>query len=241
MPKIPERFQKICDELRIAMGESGRGPGAVKLVVVTKGHAVESIQAVIEAGAKDLGENYVQEALEKVAAFPSNSEIVWHMIGHIQSRKARSVIGNFPWIQSVDSLKLARRLDRFAGEMNLKPSVLLEYNVSGEGSKFGWDASDDQSWPDQVDTVREVLALENLQVRGLMTMAPYDPEPELSRPYYQKLVKLSNFLSQEFGENNFRELSMGMSQDYQVAIQEGATIIRVGQAIMGPRPAALGR
>jgi pyridoxal phosphate enzyme (YggS family) len=234
--QIRARLEKIHENIRIAIADSGRKPGSVRLVVVTKGHPVESISAATAAGATDIGENYVQEALAKMQPIKDFGPVHWHMIGHIQSRKAALVATNFDIVHSVDSLKLANRLNHSAEQAGISLPILLEYNVSGEQSKFGWDATNQANWPKLVPEVEEILELNSLNLSGLMTMAPYFPDPEMSRPYFRKLRELANTFRSEFGAKNFQELSMGMSQDYLVAIQEGATIIRIGTAIMGSRP-----
>jgi pyridoxal phosphate enzyme (YggS family) len=159
------------------------------------------------------------------------------MIGHIQSRKARLVSENFDWIHSLDSLKLARRLDQFAAEASRRIPVLLECNVSGEGSKSGWEAWREEDWPKLLPELEAVAAYEHLEVHGLMTMAPYLADPEKARPYFNRLRRLQAFLTAQLPQANWHELSMGMSDDFEIAIQEGATIVRIGTAILGPRPA----
>ena len=139
-------------------------------------------------------------------------------------------------MHSLDSVRLARRLNRFLEEAGRQLPVLLEYNVTAESSKFGWPAWDETTWPKLLPAVEEILSLDWLDVQGLMTIGPFLPDPEAIRPYYQKLGRLRNYLADQFPEIVWRELSMGMSGDYQVAIQEGATIVRIGQAIVGPRP-----
>jgi pyridoxal phosphate enzyme (YggS family) len=141
-------------------------------------------------------------------------------------------------MHSLDSLKLAQRLDRFAAELGRKLPLLLECNVSGEETKYGWPAWDEDRWEALLPEVAQVIELKNLEVRGLMTMAPFFDEPELARPYFRRLRRLQEFFKRCLPRANWQELSMGMSGDYIVAIQEGATIVRIGTAIMGPRPAA---
>ena len=237
-PGISDRYQQVLERIRIAKEKFGRIDDRIRLVVVTKGHSTDAIREVVAAGAVDLGENYVQEALPKLESLAMIQGLTWHMVGHVQRRKAPLVAANFTWVHSLDSLALAQRFDRSAGEAGIRLSVLLEYNVSGEGSKYGWDAT---GVGDQSAIFREVeaiLSLDNLEIRGLMTMAPYSSEPELSRPYFQALRSLSERLQGSFGEKYFRDLSMGMSQDFEIAIEEGATILRIGEAIMGNRPQA---
>jgi hypothetical protein len=204
-------------------------------MAVTKGHRVEVIQAVVAAGARLLGENYIEEALVKMQTLSGISGIEWHMIGHVQSRKAQLVSQHFSCIHSVDSLKLADRLNRFTAERNQHLPVLLECNVSGEESKFGFKAWDESKWDELTYEIAPILDLPALEVRGLMTMPPFFPYPEESRPYFQKLKRLQIFLQDRFKRNHWDELSMGMSGDFEIAIQEGATIVRIGTAILGER------
>ncbi|MDP1779712.1 MAG: YggS family pyridoxal phosphate-dependent enzyme, partial [Anaerolineales bacterium] len=157
------------------------------------------------------------------------------MIGHVQSRKAGLVAGNFNMLHSLDSLKLAARLERILGESGKILPVLLEFNVSREESKFGWPAWDETRWQDLLTEISEIIALPNLKVRGLMTMPPLGETPELSRPFFQKLKRLQEYLSAQFPQVDFSELSMGTSFDYEAAVEEGATFVRVGTALVGGR------
>jgi pyridoxal phosphate enzyme (YggS family) len=231
---IQNNYRQVRENVEKAAHSVGRDPGSVKLLVVTKGHPIKKIQAVLSAGGKYFGENYVEEATPKIKSL-SDKHIEWHMIGHVQSRKARWVSEYFDWVHSLDSYKLARRLDNFSREYNRVIPVLLECNLSHEASKFGWSTWDEDRWPEFADEISPILELPNLAVSGLMTMPPYDPDPEKSRSYYVKLRKLQSFLAGKFPQASFSELSMGMSGDYQVAVQEGATIVRVGTAIVGQR------
>ncbi len=231
------RLESVHDRLAKAAVSSGRTPEAVRLVLVTKGHSVELIRAAVQAGANSLGENYADRAVPKIKALDDLQHLEWHMIGHIQSRKAALVSEHFDYVHSVDSVKIATRLDRFAGLAGRKLPCLLEYNVSGEETKFGWAAADDKQWERLLRDVEPILALENIKVRGLMTMAPYLPDPEQARPYFRRLRALRQYLAANFPHSNLPELSMGMSADFEVAVQEGATIVRIGEAVLGPRPA----
>ena len=207
----------------------------VRLVVVTKGQPLEKIRVVLDVGARDLGENYVEEGLSKISALEDPPQISWHMIGHLQSRKASQACARFAWIHSLDSLKLAKRLSHFAGEYDRKLPVLLECNVSGETNKFGFLASQEESWDQLLPEVAEIIQLPNLKVCGLMTMAPYSPSPEDARPYFKHLRRLRDYFKIQFPGGAWDVLSMGMSMDFEVAIQEGATVVRVGEAILGKR------
>jgi pyridoxal phosphate enzyme (YggS family) len=232
---IRERYQSTLDVIAEAAKRSGRMPDSVKLVVVTKTQTLEVVQAAIEAGAKILGENYPEEGAMKIQSLRHFSAVEWHMIGHIQSRKAQIVAQNFNYVHSLDSLKLATRLDRFCGDSVRTLPVLLEFNVGGEESKSGWDASDESLWPALLAEIGTLLALPHLQVRGLMTMPPLGTSADVSRPYFQKLRRLQEFLKMQFPQADFNELSMGTSTDFGVAVEEGATLVRTGTAIVGPR------
>jgi pyridoxal phosphate enzyme (YggS family) len=233
--EIRDNYQAVLTNIARAAQSVGRAPEDVRLVVVTKGHPFETVRAVVDAGARCLGENYVEEALLKIAALAGEA-VDWHMIGHVQSRKAQPVAEHFAWVQSVDSLKLAQRLDHFAGQLGRVIPMLLECNVSQEESKFGWAAWNEARWPEFAEALVPLLNLPNLEVRGLMTMPPYDPDPENSRPYFEKLERLATYLTNRFPQVRWSELSMNMSGDYEVAVQSGATLVRVGTAIVGPRP-----
>ena len=234
--RIASNYQQVMERIKETATKAGRDPQEVRLVVVTKGHVVAQIQEVIEAGALLLGENYLEEAVDKIRALAAYDQVEWHMIGHVQSRKAKQVCEQFAWVHSVDRLKVATRLNAFAAEMGRTLPVLLECNVSGEASKFGWNAWEETDWLARSKEFAEILRLENLRVRGLMMMAPYFEEAEMARPFFRKLRKFQSYLRGKLTEVDWGELSMGMSGDYQVAIQEGATILRIGTAIMGPRP-----
>lgn len=233
--QIVENYQTVLEQIAEAAERASRSIQDVKLVVVTKGHPVESIQAVINAGARLLGENYVEAATPKIEQLKSCPDIEWHMIGHIQSRKARNVCELFDYVHSLDSVKLAGRLDRFCGEMGVSLPVLLECNVSGEESKYGFQVQTGSDWPRFFDEVAEIIALDHLALRGLMTMAPYFENAEKARPYFRRLKILLDELSTRFPGTNWSELSMGMSSDFQIGIEEGATLVRIGTAILGSR------
>ena len=232
---IRKRYLQTLDKIAVAARSVGRDPESVKLVVVTKAQPVDVVQAVIEAGAYILGENYPEESVKKFQALHKYSAVEWHMIGHVQSRKAQLVAENFNFLHSLDSLKLAARLSWICGEAGRTLPVLLEFNVGGEESKSGWSAWNEARWPSLLDELVTVIALPGLQVRGLMTMPPLGETAEFSRLFFQKLKRLQEYLSLQLPKADFSELSMGTSSDYDVAIQEGATFVRVGTAIVGPR------
>jgi len=232
---IRVRYQTVLNNIEQAANRAGRDFKSVRLVVVTKAQTLDVTRATIEAGATVLGENYPEEAVLKIQALREFSAVEWHMIGHVQSRKARHVALNFNFLHSLDSLKLAKLLDKFCGEAGRNLSVLLEVNVGGEQSKGGWPAWDESLWKELTADVSEILGLKNLKVRGLMTMPPLGETAEYSRLYFQKVGRLRDFLSGKFPQADFSELSMGTSSDYEVAVEEGATFVRVGTAIVGAR------
>jgi len=233
---IAGNYHAVLGHIRQVAIRCGRDPATIRLVVVTKGHSIETIRRVMGAGACNLGENYVEEAAPKISALASEMGVYWHMIGHVQSRKARAVCELFDTVHTLDSIKLAHRLDRFAGEMERKLPVLLECNVSGEESKSGLSAWQENRWAELLPVIAQLVGCANLEVRGLMTMAPFLPEAEGARIYFQRLKRLQSFFMEHFPSVTWSELSMGMSADYEVAVEEGATLVRVGTAILGPRP-----
>jgi len=235
--KVKENYSVVQEEIDRSARMSGRTSEDVKLVVVTKGQPISVVRSAIAADIHYLGENYVEEAEQKISAIQEHTEfaVEWHMIGHIQSRKARRVCELFNFVHSVDSVKLAKRLNQFANDIGRTLPVLLECNVSGEDSKFGWLATDDEIWDDLLSDFTHLTTLTNLEIKGLMTMAPYMRDAEDTRPIFRKLRYLSEYLSANIPGCDWSELSMGMSGDYPIAIQEGATIVRIGTAILGKR------
>ncbi len=224
--------QRIDSAARAA----GRDPAEVRLVAVTKTHPPEVVRAAVRAGLSDFGENRVEEALPKMRALGDEPGGRWHMIGHIQSRKARDVAGaGFALVHSVDSLKLAERLSRLALEAGAALPALVEVNVSGEASKAGFAAHDPAGWAALLPALEALAHLPGLRVRGLMTMAPLVAQPEAARPFFARLRDLRAFLAARLGPEAWPELSMGMSDDFEAAIAEGATLVRIGRAIFGQR------
>ncbi|MEP6894276.1 MAG: YggS family pyridoxal phosphate-dependent enzyme [Chloroflexota bacterium] len=232
---IRARYLYTLEQIENAAYKSGRSPQDIRLVVVTKSQPIEIAQAAIEAGAKTLGENYPEEGVMKIQSLTAQSGVEWHMIGHVQSRKARLVADHFALLHSLDSLKLAQRLDRFAAEQDRILPVLLEFNVGGEESKSGWEVSDESALHKILPDIQSVLDLPNLRVRGLMTMPPLGTEPEDSRRFFRSLRLVRDQLTSLYSQADWRELSMGTSSDYMVAVEEGATLVRVGAAIVGAR------
>jgi hypothetical protein len=232
---IKNNYLSVLESIEKSARMAGRPAADVKLVVVTKGQPLEKIRAVLAAGATRLGENYAEEAIAKIQDLPPGMRPEWHMIGHIQSRKARIVSEYFDWVHSLDSVRLAARLNKYAETGGRSLPVLLEFNISGEPTKSGFPAWEKSMWPALLAEIAAIVECKNLQINGLMVVPPYDPEPEASRPYFRLARELREYLGQNYPREYWRELSMGMSNDYQVAIQEGATIVRLGQAILGER------
>lgn len=226
---IAKRVQSVLTKIRSAEQKAERPAGTVRLVAATKMVSVEQIAEGVRAGLSIVGENRVQEALSKITAF-TQSPVQWHFIGHLQRRKVRSVVGVFDLIHSVDSLDLAQEIDRRAGEAGRQQNVLLEVNIGGESTKTGFH-------PD--DIVRAVSLMAELShtcIKGLMAIPPPTTDPDSARPYFRQLRAVAGQIA-TLGIPTVRmdELSMGMSHDYEVAIEEGATLVRVGTAIFGAR------
>jgi pyridoxal phosphate enzyme (YggS family) len=226
MSTLVENLESVRSRIASAATKAGRNPDDVTLVAISKTHPVEMIREAIDAGQELFGESRVQEALVKIPSLPGR--LRWHFIGHLQSNKVRKVLPYFELIHGIDSLDLARDIDRIAAESGLHPRVLLEVNVSGEGSKHGFS-------PEALESsLDELLALPRVQVEGFMTMAPLAPEAEASRRYFAALRELRDRLAAKAGIP-LPTLSMGMSGDYEVAVEEGASLVRVGSAIFGGR------
>lgn len=235
MQSIRENYFQVLEQIEQASQAAGRLSGAARLIVVTKTQPLENIHAVLESGARDLGESYAEEAVAKIDATGPMNGLRWHMIGHIQSRKANLVAGHFDMAQTIDSLKLATRLNRFAAEAKTRLPVLLEVNLSGEESKFGYAAWEPNQWEALRPEFEQIAALSNLEICGLMTMPPFADHPEASRPFFRQMRTLQAFLAKKLPQVSWRELSMGTSLDFAVAVEEGATLVRVGTAILGSR------
>ena len=229
MSEIAENLARVRERIDAAARRSGRDPESVRLVAVSKTVDAERVRQAIEAGAKILGENYVQEAQKKIEVL--GHEVAWHFIGHLQTNKAKVAAGLFDFIHSVDSQNLAQELGRRAKLRGKVLPVLLEMNLAGEVTKFGAQEK-------EILLLAEKLSeMEGIEVKGLMTMPPFFEDPEASRPYFVELRKLGERLAKEkIPRISMEELSMGMSNDFEVAVEEGATLVRVGTAIFGPRP-----
>ncbi len=220
--RLKASLSRVLDRIEAAARRVGRDPKEVHLVVVTKGVPLHQVREAISAGAVILGENRIQEALPKIQVL--GTEVTWHLIGYLQRNKARDTVGLFEFIHSVDRLELAQELDRRAAQKGVVQKVLIQVNVAGESTKHG--AVQEQA----EETVQKIAALPHLEIHGLMTIPPLPGRPEDSRGYYQKLRALARSIEEKTGIV-MKELSMGMSRDFEVAIEEGATMVRIGTAI----------
>jgi PLP dependent protein len=230
---LPERIRAVRARILAAAARVNRDPSEIRLIAVSKGQPAAAIEQAFAEGLREFGENYLEEALPKIQALSPGAG--WHMIGHVQGRKAKGVAENFPCVHSVDSVALARRLSRFAVESNKTIRVFLECNLSGEETKFGWPASEPIAWDSLWPSWREILPLPGLSVVGLMTMAPYADDPEASRPVFSALRRLRDRARESVPGSDWAELSMGMSDDFVQAVEEGATMVRIGRALFGAR------
>ncbi len=226
MISIAENLARVREQITQAAAKSGRSADDVELVAITKTHPAEKVRDAIEAGQTLFGESRVQEARAKIPELPSN--LRWHFVGHLQKNKIRHALPLFEMIHSIDSFGLAQETNRIAEEEGMHPRVLLEVNVAGEGSKFGFS-------PDTLrEQMDELLALPRLSILGLMTIPPLAEEANASRKYFLQLRELRDRLQTEF-RVDLAQLSMGMTQDFAIAVEEGATLVRVGTAIFGER------
>jgi pyridoxal phosphate enzyme (YggS family) len=223
---IAENLARVREAISESEQEAGRPDGSVQLVAVTKTHPVDVIQEAVEAGHLMFGENRVQEARAKIPELPAR--VQWHLIGHLQSNKVRVALPLFQLIHGVDSVDLLADIDRVAAELGLFPRVLLQVNVAGEASKFGFPPV---KLMQEIDMIAQ---FKRASIEGLMTIPPLAANPENSRRYFAALRELRDRLAEESGFS-LPELSMGMSGDFRVAIAEGATIVRIGTAIFGER------
>jgi pyridoxal phosphate enzyme (YggS family) len=233
---VAANLAAVRERIAAAADRSGRTPESVRLIAVSKTFPAESVRAAIAAGHRDFGENKVQEAIPKIEAIEGAGEQVrWHLIGHLQSNKARKAARPFDVIHSIDSADLLQKIDAAAREARRTPELLIQVDLAGEATKFG-------AAPDALQPIFDAAAsLTNARLVGLMVLPPWSEDPEIARPYFRRLRELRDELgSRGVPAASLRELSMGMSHDFEVAIAEGATMVRVGTAIFGKRtpPAA---
>ena len=229
---LRENFRQVEENIRRACGRAGRDPGDVTLIAVSKTKPVELLREAYDLGTRVFGENKVQEIVEKYEALPK--DIHWHMIGHLQRNKVKYIIDKVDLIHSVDSVRLAETIEKEAAKHDLTANILLEVNVAEEESKFGLKV-------DEVEqVVDEIAKFSHIKVCGLMTIAPFVENPEENRPYFRRLRNLSVDIGGKNVDNvTVSILSMGMTNDYEVAVEEGATMVRVGTRLFGARDYAL--
>ena len=225
---ITENLEQVRKNIEEACRAVNRDPGEVTLISVSKTKPVSMLQEAYDAGSRDFGENKVQEIMDKYPQLPS--DIRWHMIGHLQRNKVKYIVDKVALIHSVDSLRLAETIENEAAKHNVTVPILIEVNVAQEESKFGLKTEE------VLSLVESVAALPHINIKGLMTIAPYVEDPEENRGIFRQLKKLSvDIVAKNINNVNMRVLSMGMTGDYQVAVQEGATMVRVGTGIFGER------
>ena len=225
---IRERLVRVREQIARAAERAGRSAEDITLIAVSKTFDPSTVQQAVDAGAHDLGENRVQEAIAKVATVKGN--LRWHLIGHLQSNKARQAVEAFDVIHTVDSSQLAQRLDRAAGEVGRRPAVLVQVDLAHEPTKSGADESELPAIIEALDSAR------HLELRGLMTLPPFFDSAEQTRPYFRRLREILESLNRgREPEQKLTELSMGMSHDFEAAVEEGATMVRVVTAIFGAR------
>jgi PLP dependent protein len=227
MVSIAENLERVREQITQAAAKAGRAVNEIELVAITKTHPAEKVREAVEAGHTVFGESRVQEARAKIPELPSN--LRWHFVGHLQKNKIRHALPLFELFHGVDSFALAQEMNRIAAEDGERPRLLLEVNVAGEGSKFGFKAETLRA------EIGSLLALSRLSIEGLMCIPPLAEEAEGSRKFFVRLRELRNSLEKEF-DVKFPHLSMGMTQDFSIAVEEGATLVRVGTAIFGERP-----
>lgn len=233
MKDVAHGLEEVRRRIALAAERAGRNPSEVELVAVSKRQPLAAIEEALEAGHRLFGENYVQEAEEKIHSLGTAiGGSRWHLIGHLQKNKVRKAVRLFHCIQTVDSLALGQRISRVAQELGREMEVMVQVNIGGEASKAGIR-------PDEaLQLVEGLMELPALRVVGLMTIHPYSPDPQSARPWFRAMRALFTDISQAVNIPEFRHLSMGMSNDFEVAVEEGATMVRVGTAIFGPRTVA---
>jgi hypothetical protein len=227
--ELADRLAEVRERMARAASGCGRAPGDVRLIAVSKTYSLDYVRAAAAAGQRDFGENRVQEALQKIEASP-DLDVRWHLIGHLQSNKARKAARPFAWIHSIDRLELLDAVDHAATEIGTTPEVLVQVDLAGEPTKHGATLDHVRTMFDATSRMRAVRLV------GLMLLPPFFDDPEQTRPYFRQLRELRDRLDDDGVDPAYlRELSMGMSHDFEVAIEEGATMVRVGTAIFGAR------
>ena len=229
MPTIKDNFYEINKQIIDTALSCGRNPDTIQLIAVSKRKSVEKIKQGIQAGAKHFGENYIQEAIEKIDIIGKDG-LCWHFIGHLQSNKAKFAVKYFDYIHTIDTLKLAKAIDKQAKKIDKIQKILVQVNIGEEQTKSGTNTED------TVQLAEQISLFENLSLQGLMCMPPYFSEPEKARVYFEQLVRIKEkIIALKLDNVSMEHLSMGMSNDFKVAIEEGSTMVRVGTSIFGKR------
>jgi len=231
---LRERIEQIQERIDKAARRSGRKSAKIELIAVTKEKSAAVVKSLSENGISKIGESYLSEALFKINIL-AEYKLEWHMIGNIQHGKEAQIALNFEEVHSVGRLQIAETLNKKAKQFNRTLPIYLEFNVSGEDTKHGWNAWKESQWEKMLPALDQVMGFSSLEIKGLMTMAPYSVNPEDARPYFIKLRKLGEYLSRNYPKTNLNGFSMGMSGDFEIAIEEGATALRIGSALVGPR------
>ncbi|MDC7302490.1 YggS family pyridoxal phosphate-dependent enzyme [Agathobacter ruminis] len=228
MTVLQENYNCVLKNIEEACKKSGRDPKDVTLIAVSKTKPLEMLRDVYDGGARHFGENKVQEMCEKMEQMPE--DVNWHMIGHLQTNKVKYIVGKCALIHSVDSLHLAKEIEKQAAKQNCEVPILVEINIANEETKFGIDRTE------AMNLVKEIAKLPHVKIQGLMTIAPYVEDPEQNRQYFHQIWQLSvDIKNQNIDNVTMDILSMGMTGDYMVAVEEGATLVRVGTGIFGER------
>lgn len=228
MSVLKENYERVLENVKKACEKVNRDPSEVTLISVSKTKPVEMLEEIYNAGSRDFGENKVQEMCDKMEKLPE--DIKWHMIGHLQTNKVKYIVGKCQLIHSVDSLKLAEEIEKQATKVDVKVPILVEVNIANEETKFGITKEE------AISLVKSISLLPHVQIKGLMTIAPYVDDPEENRAYFHQICQLSVDIKKQNIDNVCMDiLSMGMTGDYMVAIEEGSTMVRVGTGIFGER------
>lgn len=231
---IGRNLDKVNERIHLAAKRAGREPSSIELVAVTKKKSAAVVKALLENGVHKIGESYLNEALFKIDLL-KDFAVEWHMIGNIQPGKEKQITRAFQVVHSVGKLDTAAALNEHAAADGKQIPVYLELNVSGEKTKHGWLAAQENHWPAMLSEFESLLEMPALRVVGLMTMAPFSENPEDARPYFKLMRRIREYISRQIPGSEIDGLSMGMSGDFEVAVEEGATILRIGSALVGPR------
>ncbi|MBP8996834.1 MAG: YggS family pyridoxal phosphate-dependent enzyme [Anaerolineaceae bacterium] len=235
MDQILENYAEILHRVNLACERSSRKAEEVGIIVVTKHQPVDRMLRVWEAGARCFGENYPEETALKIQQLPERIQPEWHMIGHIQSRKIKYLVEHFSWVHSIDRLEIALKLNQAFGSVQKRISALIEINISSESTKFGYSVNNEEEISVLLEDIERMKSLNALEFRGIMIMPPLTSNAETNRVHFQTARQMQERISRSLNMPRFDQISMGTSSDFEVAIEEGATFVRIGEAILGKR------